>query len=271
VKTLLVATILLSCICVVTPTAVFAESVFDAAQARWLRTTAAGDDWRAPSASGDAARGVVSIGGAAEASAPSPGTAASSSLLLPGLGQYKLGHRLSATIYFGLEGIAWLAVGSYLWVGHARADSYRDYAVTFAGVQGTDHPDDYYGKLGDYMSSDGPAGYNESVRRDARDLYYPDVAAMDAYYESHRISGDDAWQWPSSGAYRRYRTLRDGSRFAYRVALYAAVGAAALRLVSAADAVRLARRDSAERQGGTVSLGFDAGPRGPSLYVQRSF
>ena len=205
------------------------------------------------------------------ASATTPRKAALSSLLLPGLGQRALGHELSSKIYFGLEGIAWIAVGSYLWVGHSRAEAYRDYAVAFAGVTGTGHPDDYYGKLADYMASDGPGGYNEVVRQDARDIYYPDVAAMDAYYEAHKIPADEAWRWRSSGAFERFGTLREGSRFANRVALYSLVAAGALRLVSAADALRLARTASPASEEGKVSLGLEAGPQGASLYVRRSF
>jgi hypothetical protein len=270
VKKLIVAAMLVSFVRVQAPVAASAESVFDPGKASRLSLTMRVDDSRAFGAADNAALGGAGLG-AAPAPLPSPRRAAASSLLLPGLGQQKLGHPLSSKIYFGLEGIAWLAVGSYLWVGHSRADSYRAYAVAFAGVVGTDHPDDYYGKLAEYVSSDGPDGYNESVRREARELYYPDVAAMDAYYEAHMVSGDDAWRWRSDGAYDRFQTLRDGSRLAYRIALYTVIGAAALRLVSAADAVRLARTASPAKEGGKVSLGFEAGPQGPSLYVQKAF
>ena len=270
-KRYIIATVLVSFVGVQAPIAASAESVFDAGRAAAPSASMRIEDSRAFGAAGNIVLGDAGLGAAAAKSSPSPLGAAGSSLLLPGLGQYKLGHRLSAKIYFGLEGIAWLAVASYLWVGHARAQAYRDYAVAFAGVRGTDHSNDYYGKLAEYASSDGPDGYNESVRREARDLYYPDVAAIDAYYEAHKISGEDAWRWRTSGAYKRFGTLRDGSRFANRVALYSAVAAGALRLVSAADAVRLARTASPAKEGGKVSLGFDAGPQGPSLYVQKSF
>ncbi len=198
-------------------------------------------------------------------------TAALSSLLLPGLGQYRLGHTTSAKVYFTLEGLGWILIGSSLWAGYSREHSYEDYAVVFAGVTGTDHPESYYDNLGRYMSSDGPGGFNESVRRDARDLYYPDAAAMDAYYEAHMVAPSDGWIWRSEGDQDHYATLRDGSQYAYRVALYGAVLLGALRIVSAADAVRLSRKASPADEGGKVSFGLDAGPQGPALYVQRSF
>lgn len=85
------------------------------------------------------------------------------------------------------------------------------------------------------------------------------------------VAASDGWRWRSEGDFRRYATLRDGSQYAYRVALYAAVFAGALRIVSAADAVRLARKAPPAEQVGKVSFGLDAGPQGPSLYVQTSF
>ena len=40
-----------------------------------------------------------------------------------------------------------------------------------ASVPGTGHSKDYYEKVGGWISNDGPGGYNEYVRREARDLY----------------------------------------------------------------------------------------------------
>ncbi|MDD4856687.1 MAG: hypothetical protein PHD74_01125 [Candidatus Krumholzibacteria bacterium] len=202
----------------------------------------------------------------------SPLKAGLSSLMLPGLGEQKLGHTLRAKVFFGLEAAGWISVASFLWAGYSRERSYKDYAVAFAGVSGTDHPDDYYKTIGRYMTSDGVGGYNESVRQDARDLYYPDVEAMDSYYSSYALTGVEGWSWRNEAAYQRYGSLRDGSRFAYRVALYSAVGLAALRIVSAADAVRLSRVEGrpAANEGAT-SMGFEAAPQSVALFVQRSF
>jgi hypothetical protein len=268
----LVASILLACfVCVEVPGAAAAESVFAAA----LGTQAPPRlELATPPSLGVAGNGLLGEPGMTAgivAGTPSPLSAAGSSLLLPGLGQYRLGHTLSAKVYFGLEGLCWLAIGSTLWAGHSRADSYRDYAIVFAGVEGTDHPDSYYDNLGRFQTSDGPGGFNESVRRDARDLFYPDAAAMDAYYDAHKVAPSDGWTWRSAGDFHRYAALRDGSKYAYRVALYTAVFAGALRIVSAADAVRLARKAPPAEQVGKVSFGLDAGPQGPSLYVQTSF
>jgi hypothetical protein len=171
----------------------------------------------------------------------SPLKEGAASFLLPGLGQMRMGRDLRAKIYFGLEGATWAAIGSFLWQGYAREQAYQDYAVAFAGVPGTDLSDEYYERIGMYMRSDGPGGYNEYVRREARDLYYPDVEAMDAYYDANAVTGAAAWRWESEQAFERYNDLRDGSRSSYRRALYAGFFALALRVVSSVDAVRLAR------------------------------
>jgi hypothetical protein len=200
--------------------------------------------------------------------------AALSSLLLPGLGEYRLGHTLRARIFFGLESVSWLSIGSFLWVGHSREEAYENYAVVYGDVRGTGHSDEFYRIIGLYPSNEGTSGFNESVRRDARDQYYPDVEAMEAYYRGHRMVGDDGWRWRTEDARSRYVVLRDGSRYAYRVALYCAITAAALRIVSAADAVRISRLEQQRSESGagnTLSLDLERKGRGIAIGLKRSF
>jgi hypothetical protein len=247
--------------------AVRAESVFDRGLAAPPRLELAG---RAGAFGAEAiASGLAGGGGGDETTL---GTAAWS-LLVPGLAQRKLGHPVRARIYYGLETMTWVAAGSFLYAGVVREAAYKDYAVVFAGVSGTDRPDGYWESIGKYQSSDGLGGYNEMIRRDARDLYYPDVEAMSAYYDAHAYTGGDGWQWRTSGDFFRYGKLRDDSRFAYRYALYSVFAAAALRIVSAADAVRLVRTgdSGAEPARARTSLDLAPSPRGPALYLVRSF
>jgi hypothetical protein len=251
------------------PAGAFAESVFDVSRG-------GAPQFRLELAETGRAAGGVAPGAGAEAEetprSPSPMRAATSSLLLSGLGEQRLGHTLRAKVFYGLEAAGWVSVAVFLLRGHSRESSYQEFAVAFAGVSGTGRSDDYYRTIGEYLASDGPGGYNEGVRRDARDLYYPDVDAMDAYYRAHAIPSADAWSWRSLGDYQRYAALRSGSRFAYRVALYSAVGLAALRVASAADAVRLARLDQRRpADAGRTSMGLDPADGGFTLFVQRSF
>ena len=249
-----------------------AESVFDAGrlQSPALRIESPGN------AGSFVAGGAIPAPAAPEAGEPSKAISAKSaalwSLLLPGLGQQRAGHTLRAKIYYGIETATWITVASFLWMGYDRENTYKDYAVVFGDVRGTDHSKDYYRTIGEHLSSDGPGGYNEELRREARDLYYPDVEAMDSYYEARAMTGDESWAWRSESEYRRYGDIRDGSRFAYRVALYSAVGAVALRIVSAADAVRIVRIDRRPAANeGTTSIGLERQPQGFALCVQRSF
>ncbi len=203
----------------------------------------------------------------------SPVKEGAASFLLPGLGQMRMGRTIRSKIYFGLEGAAWIAIGSFLYQGYSRENAYKDYAVAYAGVSGSDCADEYYEKVGSYLSNNGPGGYNEAVRREARDLYYPDAAAMNAYYDSNRIVGEQSWRWRSESAYRRFNSLRYGSDDAYRRALYAGMFALALRVVSTADAVLLSRDENRtlEQRHGKVSLKIGHGAGGVSLMLKKAF
>lgn len=193
------------------------------------------------------------------------------SFLLPGLGQYRMGKKLRAKIYFGLEGLGWIAMGSFLWQGIVKESTYKDYAVIYAGVSGTDHCDDYWNDVGRYESS---YQYNqEVVNRTARDLYPDDVEAQNAYKEAHQYIGYLQWDWRSSTAFHRYKSLKNDTRAAYRRSLYSVIFVLTLRVVSSVDAVRIARSGNASDNGGNqnLSLEFDRFHQGFSLAIQKKF
>lgn len=203
----------------------------------------------------------------------SPLRMGAASFLLPGLGQQRMGRTLRSKIFFSLEGLAWISVGSFLWQGYERENAYQDYAMAFAGVTGTGHSDDYYETIGEFMSNEGRGGYNEFVRREARDLYYPDRDAMEQYYDANKIDEGMGWRWETEGAFDRYNVLRDGSRSSYRRALYAGMFALALRIVSSVDAVRLARTSSSpdKGEGGGISLDIERKRGGFCVSLKRAF
>lgn len=194
----------------------------------------------------------------------SAGKAGGLSFLLPGLSQYRMGRTRRASIYFTLEAAGWITVGASLWQSSARRDAYEDYAVALADVPGTGHSDEYYEKVGGWTSNDGPGGYNEFVRREARDLYYPDLEAMEEYYAQNAITGSMAWRWESDGDRRRFNSLRSGSESAERNALYAAFFLLGLRVVSAVDAVVLARRAP---DGPSTGFRIETGPQPGGFYL----
>jgi hypothetical protein len=203
----------------------------------------------------------------------SPAGVIARSFLLPGLGQRRMGHSVRSSIYFVLEGAAWIGLGTFVWQGIARKNAYEDYAVAFAGVNGTGRSDDYYKTIGNYISNDGVKGYNEDVMREARD-YYPDdrVAQLD-YYEENSITGDDSWRWETTRSYDRYNSLRKGSNTAERRAIYTLFYMLGIRLVSSVDAGRMALsgNDSGTDPNSGTSIRIEQKSSGVSVFLSRSF
>ena len=204
--------------------------------------------------------------------ARSPAREAALSFLLPGLGQYRMGDRTKAKIYFGLEGAGWIAAGAFFWQSMVRRDEYEEYAVAYAGVPGTGLSEDYYEKIGDFISNEGPGGYNESVLIEARDLYYPDKDAMDAYYEENMIDGDLAWRWETERSFHNFKDLFAGSDASRRRAVYAVFFIFGLRVVSMVDALRSARASNGEAAGeNAMWLDMEPGRDGVRVSLCRRF
>jgi hypothetical protein len=204
----------------------------------------------------------------------SPAKEGGFSFLLPGLGQYRMGRTTRAYIYFALEGAGWMMLGTSLWRADSKEDAYRDYAAVYAGIDGTGYDKDYYENVGRWISSEGPGGYNEYVRREARDLYYPDQAAMDAYYLENYVSAEMAWRWTSTDAQHNFNTLRGESEDSSRYAMYSAFYLFALRVVSSVDAIYLARKSTNGADASSnIPLRFEAGPRPGGFFfaVNRPF
>jgi len=204
----------------------------------------------------------------------SPAREGGLSFLLPGLGQYRMGRKNRAYVYFTLEAAGWITLGTSLWRSHSKENAYEEYAVAYAGVDGKGHDKTYYENVGRWISSDGPSGYNEYVRREARDMYYPDQAAMDAYYLENYVSSEMAWRWSSTDTQHNYNTLRGDSEDAERYALYAAFYLFALRVVSSVDAAYIARKSTDDIDtSSNIPVSFEAGPRPGGFYfaVNRPF
>jgi len=196
-----------------------------------------------------------------------PARAGAMSFMLPGLGQQRMGHTRRAAVYMSLETAGWITAGASLWQSIARRSAYEDYAVAFAGVDGTGYGKDYYRTVGGYISNEGPGGYNEYIRREARDLYYPDLEAMERYYEQNAITGTLGWRWETDAARGRFNHLRRGSESAQRRALYAGFFLLGLRIASAVDAVVLARGPQAESAAVPRQIGLEIGPRPGGFYL----
>ncbi len=195
-------------------------------------------------------------------------------MLLPGLGQRKMGQRMRSRIYFFLEGAAWVGLGTFFWQKMARTGAYEEYAVAYAGVEEKGLSEDYYETIGNFMSSDGPGGYNEYVMREARDLYYPDQEAIQDYYEANALTGDQSWRWLSESTYDKYNSLRKGANSSERRAVYSLFFMLGLRLISNIDAVRSIMTDEGDQeqagQGG-AAIDIHQNGEGISVVLKRPF
>ena len=196
---------------------------------------------------------------AATADAPlSPGKAVLYSLLLPGLGDWKLGNKNRATVFFALEGLIWVSYATFQVQGGNYEDEYQDLAVRFAGVSGSDHSDDFYATIRDYDSSD---EYEADIKNEGRN-YDTGSDALDQYFIENRIEDYEPWLWASTERRLQYSETRSASKTAYRRADYMIAAAAANRVVSAVFAYAAAR-GAAKHE---VGVNLDVSPRGDVVF-----
>jgi hypothetical protein len=193
------------------------------------------------------------------------------SLLLPGLGEYALGHHDRAKIFFVAEGAIWTSYAVFQVQGSHRKDLYQEFARVNAGVATRDD-DEYYRIIGNYVSSDGPFSANEQVRREARANYPDDRVKQEEYYQEHAYTGDDTWTWQSQAMLDTYQDMRDASLSAYHKSNFSLGLAIANRLISVVDTGILAAKKS---RANATTTGFrwniEAEPSGARLLVSRHF
>jgi hypothetical protein len=177
----------------------------------------------------------------AGAAAPiSPGKAVLYSLLLPGLGDYQLGNRGRAAVFFALEGAIWVSYGVFQAQGGEREEDYEELAVQFAGVSRTGHSDDFYAQLRDYDNSD---VYEADIKDEGRFELGQVLtnAQLEQYFIENRVADYEAWRWTSLDRRLQYSEARSSSKTSYRRADYMLAAAAANRVVSAIFAYASAR------------------------------
>lgn len=232
----------------------------------------------------DAAGAPVAIAGAeapawnyedADASTNAPLTPTKAvlwSLLIPGLGDWKMGNHNRATVFFGVEAVIWISFATFEVQGGDLESEYKSLAVTFAGVTSTDHSDEFYATIRDYNDSD---EYELDVKNEGRFEVFNGVPLdeigseyLDRYFTDNRVADYEPWIWQSTDRRLQYSEVRSASKTAYRRADYMIAAAAANRVVSAifayAGARSLAKRD--------VGLDFNMSPRGDvALALTKSF
>jgi len=204
--------------------------------------------------------------GEATAEAPlSPGKAVLYSLLLPGLGDWKLGHRDRAATFFAIEGVIWTSFIVFEVQGGDLETEYQDLAVRFAGVTSTDHSDEFYATIRDYNAGE---DYEAVVKDDGRFEYLDQTNGgglgnitsewLDQYFIENRVADYEPWLWASTERRLQYSEVRSASKTAYRRADYMLAAAATNRVVSAIFAYAAAR-SAAKHE---VGLDLNISPRG---------
>lgn len=250
-------TLVLACACATVATAALADSfsLRDAAGAPVTMGVEPSPTWHYQD--GDATTGE----------ALSQSKAVLYSLLLPGLGDWKLGNRNRATTFFAVEGVIWASFIAFQIQGGDLEEEYQELAVRFAGVTSTDHSDDFYATIRDYDSAE---EYEASIKNEGQFELLPDIGSesLDQYFTDHRVEDFEPWLWASTDRRLQYSEVRSASKTAYRRADYMLAAAAANRVVSAIFAYAAAR-SAAKHE---VGLNVDVNARGEfALTLTKSF
>lgn len=187
-----------------------------------MELASAGDEF-----DNDAAAAKKSMPTATISGKKSLAKAALYSALLPGLGEFYVGHKQKARLFFGAEAATWVGYGAYKIYGHSKEDDYVRFAQTNANAQLDNKDDDFRDMVGFYTNIN---EYNSFGR-----VFDPDRPYLVDSPENH-------WQWQSSEDQATYRHLKNRSREAYRKADFFIGVAIIARLVSVIDVVRDVKR-----------------------------
>ncbi|MFQ5499297.1 MAG: DUF5683 domain-containing protein [Candidatus Zixiibacteriota bacterium] len=151
------------------------------------------------------------------------------SAILPGWGEYYLGHKTRAKFFFAAEAIGWIGLASFGTYANWRENDFIRFAADKANADLSSKDDFFFDMVGFYQDTD---DYNARGRVSDPDRpYFADNAA-------------NHWRWQTSQDQAAYRHLKDRAREADRRADFM-IGALLLnRVVSMIDAVYHARRQN---------------------------
>jgi len=167
------------------------------------------------------------------------------SLLIPGLGEWRMGHHKAAKIFMGTEVIMWASYLSTLGYINVQQNDLKTFAATNAGVNTGDKDDQYWIDVGQANSI---YAFNESKLLE-RDLNgrYEEGAGFD-------------WQWQSEEDRRTYREKRLRRLDWKRTSTFVAGGIVLNHLVSAVDVLRIVRKrgksDVAESRSSLLNFSY---------------
>ncbi len=172
-------------------------------------------------------------------SVPSKPKVLLASILIPGGGEFLLGHRKTAISMFVAEGLVWAGYFSFRWYGGNIRNNYMQQASSYAGAYSGTNDDNYWDAVEWYLNTE---GYNRKVREDARELYPDNWEEQQRYIEENSYTGIYEWDWTNlDSQYDFYRKMRVDSRQMFQNASFVALGAIVTRVVSLAWTVKSLR------------------------------
>jgi hypothetical protein len=203
-----------------------------------MRASIASERWSARGYASAASDGFASPGKEMSPGRKSVFKAALYSALVPGGGQYYLGHRRTARYFFTAEALTWVGYLSFHMYGDWRKNDYIEYAATHANAR-------LEGKSDEFITW---VGFYNNIR---------EFNGLGRAYDNERPylqdTPDNHWEWQSEQDRRTFRDLRNRSREAYRRSDFM-IGVAVIdRVISIIDAVRSTGRINRRIGGGDLS------------------
>ena len=186
------------------------------------------------------------------------GTAFFLSLMLPGLGEAYVGKTGYTKVFLSIEAVGWgLFIANEIQVA-SRSEDYKNYASQHANLLQSGKDDQYWIDIGKY---DNIYNFNEQRRRDRN---------IDAIYTEN---SDYFWQWDDKSSRLTYDARRIGATELEERRTFIIGGIILNHLVSAINALRVARihNRELEEMGWRLDMDYDPAYGELSLGISKSF
>jgi hypothetical protein len=142
------------------------------------------------------------------------------SLLVPGWGEYKLGFKKQAAVFFITDMFMIGTAAALNYYSGVRTDEYKDFAEMYAGVDRSGKSESYWIHISNY---DNTQEFNEQRN-------------IDRYFNERYTDEDDFWNWESGSRREKYDEIRVSAENADTWFYYTLGGVALNHFVSALNA-----------------------------------